>query len=229
MTGLTDEQCRPSCGCGGETWNAPSWDAARIAALRVWTLENVPELLSSDPYAADVPEVPNDSVCAVLITNAATHSYRLETFATESDALGAGGIVTHKGVCGMCSALADLAVYAETLDLTTPVRQCGIDHADLAGDIACLRALQFTEPCAQIWAYNTQHTRQECASICLPLLTAPYHDADGTLNACLQCDEDQSGPVFKAVAGRTRRNTGIASALCRPCNEVVRLSHDYGE
>jgi hypothetical protein len=36
-----------------------------------------------------------------------------------------------------------------------------------------------------------------------------------------------SGPVFKAVAGRTRRNTGIASALCRPCSEVRPLLHDY--
>lgn len=26
---------------------------------------------------------------------------------------------------------------------------------------------------------------------------------DGRLNACLQCDEDRSGPVFKATAGRT--------------------------
>jgi len=36
-----------------------------------------------------------------------------------------------------------------------------------------------------------------------------------------------SGPVFKAVAGRTRRNSGLASALCRPCESVYPLEHVY--
>lgn len=226
-TGLTSDQCRPSCGCGGEVWTAPTWDAARIERLRAWTLENEPSLLGANPYDVAAPDVPSDAVCAVLVVDATTRAYRLETFANESDANAAGGVVTHKGICGQCSSLHDLAVYAETLDLTTPVRQCGISHADLEGDIGCLRELGFSDACAEIWAYNTLHTRQQCASICVPLLSAPYHDADGSLNACLQCDEDQSGAVFKAVAGRTRRNTGIASALCRPCSEVVRLEHRY--
>jgi hypothetical protein len=39
--------------------------------------------------------------------------------------------------------------------------------------------------------------------------------------------EVQSGPVFKAVAGRTRRNSGLPNALCRPCSEVTPLEHSY--
>ena len=66
-----------------------------------------------------------------------------------------------------------------------------------------------------------------CLQVCLDLLDAPYHEDDGSLNECLQCDEDLSGPVFKAVAGRTRRNTGLASALCRPCDEVRQVVHRY--
>ena len=62
---------------------------------------------------------------------------------------------------------------------------------------------------------------------CVAALTKPYNEPDGALNACLQCDEDKSGPVFKAVAGRTRRNTGLANALCRPCSEVRPLLHRY--
>jgi hypothetical protein len=93
--------------------------------------------------------------------------------------------------------------------------------------MACLRALGFTEPCAQIWYFNTLHTRDRCLLECLGALGQPYHHADGSLNACLVCDEVESGPVFKAVAGRTRRNTGVASAMCRPCDEVLPLVHVY--
>jgi len=50
---------------------------------------------------------------------------------------------------------------------------------------------------------------------------------DGRLNACLQCDEDRSGPVFKAIAGRTRRNSGIQSSIPRPTEEIAPVIHDY--
>ncbi|HNT27256.1 MAG TPA: hypothetical protein PKH10_03660, partial [bacterium] len=55
----------------------------------------------------------------------------------------------------------------------------------------------------------------------------PYHNPDGTLNDCLICDEVNSGPVFKAVAGRNRRNTGLPSSMCRPCAEVQPVFHYY--
>ncbi len=50
---------------------------------------------------------------------------------------------------------------------------------------------------------------------------------DGALNDCLQCDEDHSGPVFKATAGRTRRNSGIRSSIPRPDDEIAPVVHDY--
>jgi len=55
----------------------------------------------------------------------------------------------------------------------------------------------------------------------------PSTKADGTLNECLQCDEDRSGPVFKATAGRTRRNSGIRSSIARPDDQVSQVAHDY--
>jgi hypothetical protein len=111
------------------------------------------------------------------------------------------------------------------------VRNCGIDaiFAGIEANITCLMALGFDEPCAQIWAYNTKHTREVCLEPCLELLDAPHHNPDGTLNECIQCDEDESGPVFKAVSGRTRRNSGLPSALCRPCESVSRVSHKHWE
>ena len=44
-------------------------------------------------------------------------------------------------------------------------------------------------------------------------------------NPCLQCDECRSGPIFQKVAGRTRRGSGIQSAIERP--GVLPLVHDY--
>ncbi len=229
QTGLDDTQCRPVCGCGDAPFVPRAWDAASLAALRAKRLLGPPAVLADDPYARPAPPpAPPGTVCAVRFDAMDANAYTLETFASREDATAAGAIPTHAGACGLCSSLADLAVYAGTPDLTAPVRQCGLDHAtDPAGLRGCLAALGFTPPCAEIWAYNVEHTRTVCGATCLRLLRAPYHEPDGALNACLQCDETESGDVFKAVAGRTRRNTGLANALCRPCSEVVPFDHAY--
>lgn len=49
------------------------------------------------------------------------------------------------------------------------------------------------------------------------------------LNPCLQCDECRSGPIFQKVAGRTRRNSGLSSAIRRPPEAIVTVTQDgYG-
>lgn len=226
-TGLDESSCSPTCACGAGAWTPTPWDEARVAALRQWTLLAPPAILEADPYDQPAPEVPDGSVCAVVVVDPSARTYRVETFASAALATAAGAIVSHGGVCGLCSSLADLAVYAGEGDLTQPVRACGLQHFDHEGDAACLRDLGFTAPCAEIWAYNTTHTREACGATCIELLTAPYNTPDGGLNACLACDEAESGPVFKALAGRTRRNTGVPSAICRPCAGVLHLDHVY--
>jgi hypothetical protein len=225
-TGLSADQCGPACPCL-EDWQAPEYTAADIDALEALQLTTAFDLLDADPY--ETPEdfpLEETSVCAVMVEGS---EYSVQTFADDAAAEAAGAAVTHDGACGLCSPLQDLAVYMRQGDLTEPVRACGL--MGLSGgeeaQLECLRELGFTEPCAQIWGYNTTHTRTMCLQVCLDLLDAPYHEPDGSLNACLQCDEELSGPVFKAVAGRTRRNTGLASALCRPCDEVRRVVHRY--
>jgi hypothetical protein len=42
----------------------------------------------------------------------------------------------------------------------------------------------------------------------------------------LQCDEDQSGAGFKFSAGRTRRNSGIESAIKRAETEIYPVDHE---
>ena len=51
-------------------------------------------------------------------------------------------------------------------------------------------------------------------------------DAEDQRHAIAHLNE-MSGPVFKAYSGRTRRNSGIPSGICRYCDGVVPVSHDY--
>ncbi|HRI63002.1 MAG TPA: hypothetical protein PK156_02160 [Polyangium sp.] len=229
-TGLTEAQCQPRCACNAEPFEAPDYTAADADALLQWTLLEPFAELTTDPYASPAPAPgPATQVCALLPETPNTREYRLQSYDSPELAAAAGGIVTHYGGCGLCSTLADLSVYMRELDLTTPVRDCGIKYLSGPADahIQCLQDLGFTKPCAQIWYYNTVHTRMVCELPCFSTLGKPYQLEDGSLNECLQCDEDMSGPIFKAVAGRTRRNTGIASALCRPCSEVKPIVHRY--
>jgi hypothetical protein len=228
-TGLSTAECKPSCECGDTPWTAPAYGEADFARALGWTLLEPLAPLTADPYAAEAPSADGpEVVCGVLPDAPGSHDYRLVTYDSTAKAEAAGAFVTHFGSCGLCSPLVDLEVYMRILDLTAPVRQCGLDHlGDQAGNIACLQALGFDLPCAQIWTYNTLHTRAKCLAPCMSALDAAYNLPDGSLNECLSCDEEQSGAVFKAVAGRTRRNTGIASAICRPCSEARALVHDY--
>ena len=229
-TGLTEAQCRPSCNCDGFVFTPPEYTAEQMDRVAAFELLDPPELLDTDPYddAAAHAGAP-DQFCAVLPDGANPEAYTLMTFSTASAAEDLGATVTHYGACGLCSSLQDLAVYMRHSDLSGPVRECGLmGRVDGAGPATeCLLELGFTEPCAQIWYYNTQHTADTCSEPCLATLADAYQLPDGSLNACLQCDEDNSGPVFKAVAGRTRRNSGLPSALCRPCDSIAPIVHEY--
>ena len=229
-TGLDDSQCSPVCeGCaGGFAYTAGSIDAATLERWR--QLEHDPPFqeITTDPYLEPAPEpAPPGTVCGVLFSD--DTRYTLTTFASSREAMEAGAIPTHSGACGVCSTLGNLAVYAGNGDLTSPVRECGLvgvrDGEE--ANIACLQELGFDLPCAQIWYYNTNYTRQKCGRPCFAALNDPYHFADGRLNDCLQCDEDNAGPVFKAYAGRTRRNSGLATAICRPCEGLFPANHSY--
>ena len=205
-------------------------EARLLAALR----SKIPidaAAISEDPYlkwgSQSPPRAPPGTVCGVRFGPDQVH-YRLATFASAQEARTAGFAVTHYDACGTCSTLQDLAVYLGRPDLTTPVRWCGI-RADAAASLRCLESLGFSNACAQTWRYNVQNTRHQCWGVCLWSWIsgeAPTR-ADGRLNTCLQCDEDRSGPIFKAIAGRTRRNSGIHSSIPRPDEEIAPVVHDY--
>jgi hypothetical protein len=206
---------------------APAVDPRLLSGLRA-AVPLDPLAVGQDPYptwAGRAPPAPApSSVCAVRFEPDRTH-YRLATFGSAAEAGEHGYRVTHTGACGACSTLRDLAVYLERPDLTSPVRKCGMKP----GTLGCLEALGFTHACAQIWNFNVQNTKRECFGVCMRSWMSGEASmaSDGGLNDCLQCDEDRSGPVFKAVAGRTRRNSGIRSSIQRPDEQVSRVVHDY--
>jgi len=229
-TGLTSDQCKPQCSCGGRVFVAPEYTTADAEALLTWELVDPPAEIVVDPYASPAPPAGDpDHVCGVMIEPAPSKRYTVATYNSQQAAVDAGAKVTHFGACGVCSSLQDLSAYMRNNDLTTPVRQCGLTfiNGPLADHVQCLADLGFSRPCAQVWYYNTLHTRSMCAAPCFAGLMDKYHLPDGTLNECLLCDEQMSGDVFKAVAGRTRRNTGLPNAMCRPCSEVQPLVHAY--
>ena len=230
-TGLTSEECVARIE-GNQTWMPGKWDPAE---LRSWELENPPPVLPESPFETTPDLQPdNAAVCAVVVTDERNRKYRLQTYPNADAAELAGAIVTHGVGCGTCSSLADLAVYVEIPDQTEPVRDCAA--TDLFSDWTieeledCIQEkLSFTDPCVRMWAYQARNDQKECREECLAALAlnSPYNQEDGSLNPCLQCDEDNSGPVFKAVSGRTRRSSGIPAAICRPCDEVWRVDHVY--
>ena len=188
-TGLDSDACRPECLCGTDPWRPPSYDDGQVAALLDWTLLDPPAALDSNPYT-DPSAHPEQTgkLCSFVADTADPHAYRLQT----SDAAAPTGTVTHAGACGLCSSLVDLAVYLRHADLTDPVRACGLKGLTDGeqANLDCLAELGFSEPCAQIWYWNTVNTRSRCAGECFAALDAPYHEPDGSLNTCLACDNE---------------------------------------
>ena len=176
-----------------------------------------------------------DEVCALRFSGIAQTDYELQDFESAAVANTAGFIVTHQGRCGSCSTLQDLAAYLATPDLTTPARQCA-RRFGLARKKQCFEEnIGLTTYCAESWVYNARHTKKACLGTCVSdygLLNLLFHRYDGDnvnesgeLRPCLQCDEEKSGPGFKYSAGRTRRNSGINSAIPRPEQEIYEVDH----
>jgi hypothetical protein len=191
-----------------------------------------PVAIDTNPYrdyeSSSWYEYPEEAVCAVKYAEDRIH-YVIATFDSEDAAEESGFIVTHKGHCGTCSTLQDLATYLYHPDLTTPVRRCSALVWFKPWSIRCLESLGFTSECSETWYYNAQNTAKDCFRPCIDawLKGDPFNNPDGSLNDCLACDEEFSGPVFKYVAGRTRRNSGIRSAIDRPDEDIYPIIHDY--
>jgi hypothetical protein len=226
ITGLKADKCKPFCEC--KDYDSKIYDSISLEKLKQWKLATPFPEITKNPYGQSVPPS-QPCVCAVVVDTLTTKVYHLENFKDAASAEAAGAFVTHYDSCGVCSTLQDLAVYAGNLDVGADVKKCGLQNltAPINELVACIQELGFTKPCAQIWAYNVKNTQKKCFDDCLK--SEPYNNFDGSLSPCLACDEKYSGPIFKKIAGRTRRNTGIASSICRYCEEVQPVYHNYPE
>lgn len=226
-SGFKPDACSSQCACPELTHGSVVFDLDSHA-FNAHHLNPVPAP-TQNPYAVALLETdpfPTEDVVCVTVFDERRQSYELHTTPRSEVAVES---VTHTGPCGVCSSLQDLQVYARQTDLTDPVRTCGIMGISNGKDanVDCLQAIGFSPECAAIWYFNTLNTRTVCLDVCLANLNTPYVDEMGNLNPCLECDERESGPIFKRVSGRTRRNSAIPSAICRPCNSVSRLTHAY--
>lgn len=176
-----------------------------------------------------------DEVCAIRFLDANHSRYELKDFGSAALAIETGYKITHQGRCGSCSGLRDLATYLAVPDLTSPARQCA-RRIGLKRKKQCFQqTIGFTPYCAESWAYNALHTRQQCLGTCIAdyglvklifgHYSGPNSNEAGQLRPCLQCDEDNSGAGFKFSAGRTRRNSGLKSAIERHESEIYPVDH----
>ena len=214
-----------------------------IAELASQTALN-PFLLGADcnPYYDDmcdtVPpleyaELGDDAVCGLhyetYVNGNCSKTYKMKSYPSWESAQEAGAFVTHAGACGACSTTQDLAPYLRSPDLTTEGSYCA-KQALLEFDlgVTCYQDLGFTESCANIWVYNSLYTAEKCAVRCATTKNDPSNGPPPTctLNDCLQCDEDYSGPIFKKFAARTRRRSGLLSSITRPCSALVPITQE---
>jgi hypothetical protein len=157
-------------------------------------------------------------------------NYWLQTYASMEEAQAAGGFVTHVGHCGLCSTLQDFSVYLSTIDLTSKGKVCTAQGAfSPQNALNCYRNLGLTDECAKIWAEDSWNTAKQCFKECVlheGAINRPNNGPapDCKLNACLQCDETNSGPIFRHYAGRTRRRSGLLSAIARPCDQIIHIA-----
>ena len=229
-----------SCWCVPDVSNAScptmpaNASAATIATFKALNNTGTAYALDCSPYKGICETMPplangtNESVCAFTYGADCRSSYSASTYASAAAAAAAGAVVTHMGACGVCSNAQDLAVYLSLFDMAAPGKKCGEKGlVSTSWGVSCWRDLGMTEACAKIWVYDAIHDVSECGLTCAKHLNTPYNlPPDCRLNSCLQCDEDRAGPNFKTFAGRTRRRSGLASAIQRPCSSVAQgISH----
>lgn len=199
-----------------------------------------PFTLGCNPYEDDSsscttePPLETGGACIIDLSTSTTcpGDYSLTTYSgTLEQAQEENLLVTHSGPCGTCSSLQDLSVY---MGVGTRLRDesttCGfISRSNPDGGVQCFQDLGFSESCARTWMFNAIQTSRFCLFECFLfdlLAQSPNGPSpECALAPCLQCDEDNSGPIFKKFAGRTRRSSGLLSNIARPCQDNVLLKH----
>ncbi len=113
-------------------------------------------------------------------------------------------------------------------DFTTSGKVCAsIGLFDEQAGLACYMDIGLTMECAKIWNYDGIYDGQACGKICTKELKYPNNGPPPAcaLNDCLECDEENAGPIFSSVGGRTRRRSGLRSEIIRDCSSIAHIDH----
>ena len=178
--------------------------------------------IPKDPYKTKRKPKPNfKRVCAIKYDKKSKKNI-IKTYKNKKAAKKSNALITHIGECGACSTFKDLGVYMNYFDITDKVRKCTLKGIFSKKQcIKCLKNLGFTDKCAEIWFENTKNTRKKCFRKCIIRVLNPHNNKNGSMNECIKCDEEISGPIFQKYAGRTRRNSTLRSAIYR--DEVLEV------
>lgn len=155
-------------------------------------------------------------------------TYSMITYASGSEALADGAVLTHAGSCGLCSTTQDLSIYLIE-DFTAAGKKCAsIGLFDEEKGLSCYMELGLTRECAKIWNYDGIYDGKACGAICAKELTDPNNGPAPAcqINDCLQCDEEKAGPIFTSYAGRSRRRSGLLSEIVRDCSSIAHIDHN---
>merc|ERR1711934_662463 len=234
---LTNEDIGPDT-CGKDRTKLSNWFKQHGSPdLLLDPRPPLVRIIDPDPYSDPSNPPPTDAdaaFCGMKWSNETADAtdlrkYSLRNFKSEAAAASAGFVVTHSGHCGACSTLQDLGVYVGQ-NLTSPVRYCGgLGFFSARAERQCMESIGFSPECLSIWLDNMHNTKRECFWVCMSSWARhqPPNNPDGSLNSCIQCDEDLSGPNFKYFSGRTRRNSGIPSSIHRPDAQNYPMQHCY--
>lgn len=169
-------------------------------------------------------------VCGIKFVDNDQKKYRMQTFASREMAESEGYLVTHQFHCGACSSLYDLGIYLEKRNMVENGRKCAKKLIAKRSKSCHIKRIGLSEVCAEAWAYNAIATRKNCMRTCIKeyglinmlLNRFPdvYVNEDGSLKPCILCDELKSGGGYRYSSGRTRRSSGIKSAIDRGEEEI---------
>ena len=144
-----------------------------------------------------------------------------EDYASKEEAHAAGMRAINGGSCGECSNPHDIEIYNATRNtLTGSTKRCSFLYLFFGEWAAreCMKSVDFTPGCNECWIENIKcDLNTKCLWICLrsTMNGDERNKPDGSLNDCLQCDEDVCGPDYVKCAGANRRRSGIVSDIDR--------------
>jgi hypothetical protein len=207
-------------------------------AEAVGPIDGYPE--SNNPQCERPVDNSGESVCTIQYTTAADSAesclgrrYALFTYPSQEEADSLGAITTHRGPCGVCSNLGDLAMrmkFSDSFESNTVACSASyVINKDFERLVGCFENTDnfgLSRQCAQLWAHYVATNANLCAAQCFDTSELNGPPPECELLDCLQCSNSTFQGDFDTISGRTLTNSGITQRIARACSDFVRVNHD---